>query len=115
MVLEDEPRIRKLLGAVLRKRKHSVREASRVREALDLARAARFDLILLDQRLPDGSALDFCQALPAEARQTPKLLITGEKPLDWNADFWASFGVKGYLVKPVPFPELLEAIQPWLA
>ena len=86
--------LEKLLG-------HSVVLAQRIDEAIALAQEARLDIIFLDRNLPDGTALEFCQTLAQlPGPQVPKWLVTGEKPLEWNAALWAQFDVRGYLVKP---------------
>ena len=57
LLLEDDPLLRKRLRAHLESAGADVSEATKVDEARQLARAARFDLALLDLHLPDGEAL----------------------------------------------------------
>lgn len=61
----------------------------------DTLRAAWFaveeilpDLILLDVTLPDGSGLDFCQALRASHRM-PVLFFTCQPTRKWTPSCWA--------------------------
>ena len=111
LLLEDDPRLRQFLrdaiGGFL---KHEVRAASGLQEALSLARSIPFDLMLLDQRLRDGTALDFCRALPKSCLSVPKWILTGEKPLAWDSRLWDSLGVRGYLLKPVSLELLTDTI-----
>ena len=111
LTLEDDPRTRQFLrdaiGGFL---KHDVRAASGLQEALALARSVPFDLMLLDQRLRDGTALDFCRALPTSCLPVPKWILTGEKPLSWDSRLWDLLGVRGYLLKPVSLDLLMETI-----
>lgn len=48
-----------------------------VADALRSVRAARFDGLVLDLQLPDGSGLDLLQTLRAEGVSTPVLVLTG--------------------------------------
>ena len=73
----------------------------------DTLRAAWFaveeilpDLILLDVTLPDGSGLDFCQALRASHRM-PVLFFTCQADQEVDA---LLLGGDDYIVKPRPYP-----------
>ena len=75
----------------------------------DTLRAAWFaveeilpDLILLDVTLPDGSGLDFCQALRASHRM-PVLFFTCQADQEVDA---LLLGGDDYIVKPCPYPVL---------
>ena len=60
------------------------------------------DLILLDVTLPDGSGLDFCQALRASYRM-PVLFFTCQADQEVDA---LLLGGDDYIVKPCPYPVL---------
>lgn len=60
------------------------------------------DLILLDVTLPDGSGLDFCQALRASYRM-PVLFFTCQAEPEVDA---LLLGGDDYIVKPCPYPVL---------
>jgi DNA-binding response OmpR family regulator len=111
LVLEDDPRTRQFLSdAISGVLKHEVLAASSLREALSLCGQGPMDFMLLDQRLGDGTAMDFCLALPEASRSVPKMLLTGEKPLDFDEVVWGAMGVRGFLVKPVGVERLMDAI-----
>ena len=60
---------------------HSQIELSRVRgtkEALDVLKEKRFDLILLDFVLPDGNGLDFLKIMENKGFEIPVVIITGQ-------------------------------------
>jgi len=114
LVLDDDIPTRQFLRDILEKLlKHTVSEAGRVSAAVELAKGGTFDLMLLDLRLPDGTALDLCKALDGLkiAGDVPKWVVTGEKPLDWDAALWAGFGVRGCLVKPFPIDTLVSIVN----
>lgn len=60
------------------------------------------DLILLDVTLPDGSGLDFCQALRASHRM-PVLFFTCQAEQEVDA---LLLGGDDYILKPCPYPVL---------
>jgi two-component system OmpR family response regulator len=53
LVIDDEPNIVELLGSALRMMGYEVATATTGRHGLELARAHRPDLVLLDVMLPD--------------------------------------------------------------
>ena len=112
MVLDDDPTTRRFLRDVLEKLfQHRVTEAANVKQGLSQVRVSCPDMILLDQHLPDGTAVDFCQLLSQmqAPKDVPKWLITGEKPLAWDSGFWERFNVRGFMVKPFPI-ELIDDV-----
>jgi CheY-like chemotaxis protein len=111
LILDDDPVMRTFLKDVFERiGGHEVQEADRVQTALKLVKSRKFELMLIDQRLPDGTAYDFLEAAARipEADRIPKWLITGEKPLAFDLARWAPAGLKGCLVKPVRLEQLLE-------
>ena len=57
LVVEDEPNMRKLISLQLRAEGHSLVAVGMVREGLAALETQDFDVILTDQKLPDGWAL----------------------------------------------------------
>jgi len=68
LVVEDEPAIRDLLRLHLGLAGFDVREEANGRRALDVARAERFDAIILDVMLPGLDGVTLCRALRLDAR-----------------------------------------------
>jgi DNA-binding response OmpR family regulator len=61
--VDDDPDIRLLMSASLREFGYIVVTAGTVAEALQLAKEYKFDLFILDVRLPDGTGIELCQEL----------------------------------------------------
>src|SRR5213080_2252965 len=59
--IDDDPDIRLLISASLRDFGCVVATAGTKAEALELAKQFKFDLCILDVRLPDGSGIELCQ------------------------------------------------------
>jgi len=114
LVVDDDPVIRQFLRDVLEKLLgHTVTEASSLQKVLQLGSPPPVDFIFLDQTLPDGTALDVCQALSQLSGwgEVPKWLITGEKPLEWDPELWSRFKVRGYTVKPIRIDQIEKILN----
>src|SRR6266496_5636398 len=61
--VDDDPDIRLLISASLREFGYVVATAGTNAEALELAKQYKFDLCILDVRLPDGSGIELCQEI----------------------------------------------------
>jgi two-component system phosphate regulon response regulator PhoB len=108
LVVDDEPAIRALIRASLAGPGWHTIEAADGESALDLAREAAPDLVLLDVALPRLSGLEVCRRLrsdPATAR-TPVLLLTGAAQPEA-----AQVGAQGCIGKPFSPQALLAQIR----
>jgi DNA-binding response OmpR family regulator len=109
-VVEDDPRIARLVERALREAGHQVEVARDGLEGLEKAQAESHDLIVLDLLLPEMDGLEICRHLRKQRVRTPILMLTARdgvsdrvKGLDAGAD--------DYLVKPFALDELLARIR----
>lgn len=82
-------------------------------EAVETARAGRFDLILMDIKMPrmDGvSAARAIRALPGEVGETPIVALTANADPDDAAEYLAA-GMDGVIEKPMKPEHLLAVLQ----
>ncbi len=79
LLCEDEPRIRKLVNAMLTKHGYNVIEAEGPNAAVALARngAARIDLLLTDIVMPEMSGFDLAKAVRETRPETKVLYMSG--------------------------------------
>jgi DNA-binding response OmpR family regulator len=110
LVVEDEDAIAQGLVVNLERKGHVVELARDGREALAKLRGARFDLILLDVRLPEISGFDILQKLRAEGDFTPILMLTARSQPD-DVIFGLKMGADDYVVKPFDLAELLARVE----
>lgn len=87
-----------------------VGEGGSVKEAIDLARNLKPDLILLDISLPDGSGIGATREILAELPQTKIVCLTVHED---NENLFSAMrsGAKGYLLKNIPVSKLLSALR----
>ncbi|WP_144877761.1 response regulator [Microbacterium sp. 1.5R] len=71
--------------------------------------ADRFDLVLLDVTMPDGSGIDVLRTLRARAAAIDVIAITGVRDAETVRQM-AALGVYQYLVKPFPFAVFRERL-----
>jgi two-component system nitrate/nitrite response regulator NarL len=87
-----------------------VGEAGSVQEAVSKARQVRPDIILMDFGLPDGSGADATQSIIAELPATRIVILTIDDADERLMEAIRS-GVKGFLLKEMPFSKLLAALR----
>ncbi|MGH2544391.1 MAG: response regulator transcription factor, partial [Ardenticatenaceae bacterium] len=110
LIVEDEPAVARGLEYGLTDAGFEVLRADRGNKALELARTAQPDLILLDIRLPDMSGFDVCRQLRGEGHRQPILMLTAR---DEEVDkvLGLELGADDYVVKPFSLRELISRIR----
>jgi two-component system phosphate regulon response regulator PhoB len=112
LVIEDEVDLRELLQYNLKAAGYDVITAIDGAAGLELARAQRPDLVLLDLMLPDTSGLDLCRLLKshADTRDIQVVMVTARgEEIDRVVGF--ELGADDYVVKPFSTRELLLRVQ----
>tara|TARA_B100001109_G_scaffold157432_1_gene128085 strand:- start:198 stop:884 length:687 start_codon:yes stop_codon:yes gene_type:complete len=112
LVIEDEPDIRRNLEYNLSREGFSVSGAASISEAKLILNSDFFNLILLDLMLPDGSGLDLCKSIKADAKteSTPIIILTAK---DDEVDRVVGFelGADDYVTKPFSVRELILRVK----
>ena len=110
LLVEDDPMIGDTLRAALRMEGHAVDWVRDAAAAQSTLASERFDLLLLDLGLPQGSGLDVLRAARARGDSTPVIVLTArDGPGDRVAGLDA--GADDYLVKPFDLDELSARIR----
>ncbi len=109
LLVEDDPRIRELVGAYLREREMVVASATSAEEALREFSRMSFDVVLLDLMLPDRSGLEVCERV-RQRSDVPIIMLTA---LGEEAQQVAGFdaGADDYVVKPFSLRGLVARIE----
>src|SRR2546427_7064999 len=107
--VDDDPDIRLLISASLREFGYVVATAGTTAEALELVQEFKFDLCILDVRLPDGSGIELCQKIHELQPSIPVLYYSAYAS---DEEQQAALSVCGdaYLKKPVSATELKKTI-----
>jgi DNA-binding response OmpR family regulator len=115
LIVEDSPLVTDAFSILFRESGYDVDVAGTIAEAVDVATARQFDLILLDISLPDGDGLDVLQQL-RQRKALPKatLAMTGHGD-SRTRKRCLDAGCAEVFLKPVPISELLRRIKHHLA
>ena len=110
LIVEDQPKLAALLARGLREEGHAADVADRGEDALWMAAAAPYDVVVLDINLPGIDGLDTCRELRRLDVWTPVLMLTardavGDRVTGLDA------GADDYLTKPFSFDELLARLR----
>jgi diguanylate cyclase (GGDEF)-like protein len=116
LIVDDNPVIIKLLGAMLTRAGYQVAHASSGDQAMEILESLQPDLILLDIDMPGVSGLDTCRMIKENPRSAdiPVIFVTAS---DDKNDIVAGFsaGAQDYIIKPSTKEELLARVRTHLA
>lgn len=99
LYIEDHEDTRELVSLVLQQRDFEVTTTGTVADAVSLAGKRKYDLYLLDTRLPDGSGVDLCKRLRSFDAHTP-ILFYSAAAYEVDKKSALESGAQGYLTKP---------------
>ena len=109
LVVDDDPKIRSVLGRGLRFEGYDVQIAASGQEALQLARDTTFDLVVLDLTMPRMDGLEVCRRL-RRGVNVPILMLTARSAVA-DRIVGLDSGADDYLTKPFDFEELLAHMR----
>ncbi len=109
LVVDDQPAFRRLVARILSDDGFAVREAADGRQALGLALAEPFDLVVSDVKMPRLDGLTLLAKLRAERPALPVVLVTAYGSISSAVDAMRA-GAFDYLSKPLGDPEDLRVV-----
>ena len=110
LVVDDEESMRYFLTRSLRRERYEVEAAASGEEALELAAGGRFDLALLDLRLPGMDGMEVLAALKARDPDIRVIVMTGFGTVD-RALLAMRKGAADFLPKPLKLAEILAKVE----
>jgi len=110
LVIEDDPNILRGLQLNLGMEGYSVRSAADGETGLQLARAERFDLLVVDVMLPRLGGLEVIRELRQDDPDLPVLILSA-KGQESDKVAGLQLGADDYMVKPFSLKELLARID----
>ena len=113
LLVDDELKIRRMLGQALRSEGHEVLEADSVREAQRVLGERSVDVLICDNLMPDLTGLDFIRELVGstpEAERPQILMMTAHATIE-SAIEAMKLGALDYLQKPFEVEELLVVVR----
>lgn len=108
LLIEDEGEMCLLLNLILDNKELNINHVKSLSDAAVFLKKNKPDLILMDNRLPDGFGFDFISYVKAHSPQTKIIMISG---VDKAAgDFALEIGADLFLPKPFTKAALLQSV-----
>lgn len=115
LIVEDNPKNRRLVNDILESQGYDTIQASNGREGINLARRQKPELIIMDMQMPDIDGLQATRILKSD-RATSHIPIIALTAMAMKGDREKILGAgcDDYLQKPVRFDTLTVSVQKWL-
>ena len=111
LIVDDDAALRQSLAEQLELHEEFVSvECDTAARAMEIARAERFDAILLDVGLPDMDGRELCRLLRRGGVQVPIVMLTGADS-DADAVLGIDSGADDYVTKPFRLSVLLARLR----
>ncbi|HLP60935.1 MAG TPA: sigma-54 dependent transcriptional regulator [Candidatus Deferrimicrobium sp.] len=109
LIVDDEVAIRELLKRILGQGEYAYSEAKTVAAALRLLEKRKYDLILLDLMLPDGSGMDILEKISVEYRNRV-VIVSGAGTIDIAVEAMKN-GAFDFIKKPLDHKVLCATVR----
>lgn len=113
LYVDDHEDSAEMFRLILSSPGYEVEIAQTVAEALERAKSGKFDLYVLDKRLPDGSGTDLCRKLNELTPGVPCIFYTGDAYEVHRLEAIAA-GADAYVAKP-DVDALIDAVHKLLS
>ena len=111
LLVDDDDDLREALSEQLvMTEDFDVFEARTGAEGMEKAKAAHYDLVILDVGLPDTDGRELCRRMRKQGVKCPVLMLTGHDS-DSDTILGLDAGANDYVTKPFKFPVLLARIR----
>jgi DNA-binding NtrC family response regulator len=110
LIVDDELNMRKVLSANLRQDDHVLFEAASVKEGLQAVSGNAFEVVLLDQKLPDGEGSEVFKAIQQSEPSTAVVVLTAFGTVELAVEAMRS-GAFDFLTKPFSSDNLRAVVR----
>jgi two-component system sensor histidine kinase/response regulator len=115
ILVADDDRLNQTLAVrILEKQGHEVEVAANGREVLQKLGAARFDVVLMDVRMPEMDGYAATAQIREQERNTGRhlpIIATTAHALKGDRERCLAAGMDGYVAKPLQAAELLKQVE----
>jgi len=113
LIVDDEKLIRKGIRTILERNVadlDEIKEASNGKEALDLLFSEKFDILIIDIRLPQIDGISVLKKIQNLTHKPKIIVISGYDEFSYAKECM-QYGARGYILKPVDKKELIEIVE----
>ena len=117
LVVDDSRAMRRIVSRTIRQagyEGHDIIEAENGREALELTRAEKPDLILSDWHMPEMTGIEFLRSLNAEGIEIPFGFVTSESTSEM-VDMATDAGALFLLAKPFTAEDMGQVLGAFIS
>lgn len=111
LLIDDEQNVLRALSRLLRRDGYNILTAGSFAEALDALAAHKVDLILCDQRMPDGKGTDLLGTIKVAYPDTIRMILSGYADLAAVTEAINGGAVYRFLTKPWDDDELRKVVR----
>ena len=110
LIIDDDKSILRTFTRILEKNRYIVDTAETGKEAIEKAKNKKYDLALIDIRLPDIDGTEILAKTKKQLQKTIKIMITGFPSIETGIKALDE-GAEAYLIKPINPNDLLMLIE----
>jgi CheY-like chemotaxis protein len=112
LIVEDDPKSMKLTRDLLKVSGYITIEATDGEQGVELAKAKKPDLILMDIMMPKMDGYNACRAIKTDeaTMKIPVVMLTSVD-FELNKELGRAVGADGYITKPLRHQDLLDKIE----
>ena len=110
LVVDDEAPIVEAVAYNLRKEGYQALTACDAEQCMEICRAEKPDLVILDVMLPSATGFDVCRLLRKQSNNVPIILLTARAE-ETDRVVGLELGADDYMVKPFSMRELMARVK----
>jgi two-component system OmpR family response regulator len=110
LVVDDDPKLREVVGYALQREGYEVHEARHGGDALTLLGQRSFELLVVDVSMPEVDGFEFVRRLRAGDSQTPVLFVSARSD-EIDRILGLELGGDDYVTKPFSTRELVTRVK----
>lgn len=114
LIIEDDPNLNQMLALHFEDQGFSVTSAYACADGLTALQQHSFDLVFLDQQLPDGLGIELLPKLTQQVPELNVIMMTGQHDLELAIEA-IKLGAADFIHKPVKTQELQNTVEKVLA